>query len=157
MDKINIENLYFDEPRLKLIHFSRFLARLISYSLYSVLIVSAITFLLSEADNLFWLGILISLFLVDFLIQLPEIQKGLIRMDVNLDEFEKRIEEIGDSEENRRQKNSKADLLHKAEMISKFAVLEAFNDQNKFIEPHEFFAALSRVKDEKISSLFNLF
>ncbi len=225
MNKINIENLYFDEPRLKLIHFSRFLTRLISYSLYSVLIVSAITFLLSEVDNLFWLGILISLFLgdrlihfgeaersivglsrylprlsrrknflisdkfnaadfltpaslsiierafdraaiiggdfylylVDFLIQLPEIQKGLIRMDVNLDEFEKRIEETGVSEENIRQKNSKTDLLQKVEMISKFAFLEAFKDQNKFIEPHELFAALGRVKDEKISRLFNLF
>ena len=225
MDAINIENLYFNEPRLKLIHFSRFLARLISYSLYSVLIVSAITFLLSEADNLFWLGILISLFLgdrlihfgeaersivgltrylprlsrrkdflisgkfntadfltpasrsiierafdralivggdfylylIDFLIQLPEIKKGLIRMDVDLDEFEKRIEEVGASEENRRQKNSKNDLLQKVETISKFAFLEAAKDQNKFIEPHELFAALGNVNDEKISRLFNLF
>lgn len=225
MEEIKIENIYFDEPRLKLRHISRFFARLISYSLYSVLIIGAITFFLSEVDNLFWLGILISLFLIDralhfgeaersivglnryflrpkrrkdsqfpqsfnttfylapaglsiierafdralivggdfylylieFLTQLPEVKKSLIRMDVNLDEFNKRIEVMAVSEENRRQKNSRNDLLQKAETILKSAFLEAVENQNKFIESHEIFAALGSVKDEKISRLFNLF
>jgi len=90
MNKINIENLYFDEPRLKLIHFSRFLTRLISYSLYSVLIVSAITFLLSEVDNLFWLGILISLFLGDRLIHFGEAERSIVGLSRYLPRLSRR-------------------------------------------------------------------
>ena len=61
--EIKIENLHFFEPRLAMNSFGRFLARLIIYSFYAVLVAATGIFLFSDVEKLFWLGILFVLFL----------------------------------------------------------------------------------------------
>lgn len=82
MTEIDFENLYFDEPRLKMGAFSRFLIRLIGYSFYAVFVVLTITFLFSDAEKLFWTGVLLSLFLADGIIHFGRPKRtisGLLR------------------------------------------------------------------------------
>ncbi len=226
--EFDFNNLYFFEPRLKMSSAGRFLIRLVVYSGYAVLMTAAATFILSDVNRLFWLGILISLFLGDrlihlgqaerttigfmrhlprlsrrgkisdsdkspmfnaayyltpagfsileksydkalvvggdfylhlikFLIKLPEIKKGILRMDADADEFSAKIEEFIELEENKKIKNSKEYLFSKIENLAKSAFIQAINARNRFIEPRDLFAALLGIGDKKISRLFNLF
>ena len=200
--------------------------RLVCYSFYAVLAVSAVTFLLSDIERLFWSGILISLFLADrlrhrgeaerstvellrhlprlnrrkenifsaeirntayylmpsslsvleraqdktlilggdfylylvkFLIQLPEVKKGLLRMDVQIDDFGQKIEEFIESGENRKIKISKEDCLKNIEIIVKSAFLSALDSKNSFIEPVNLFAAFENAGSLIVNRLFNIF
>ena len=78
MFELKLQNLYFDEPRLKMGHSSRFFSRLIIYSFYVILFVGDITFLLSSARQLFFVGLLISLFLTDRLIHFGQAERSLV-------------------------------------------------------------------------------
>jgi len=71
-------NLYFSEPRLKMSFIERLAARLIIYCSYTLLIAAVATFLLSDIDWLFWLGILGLLFLVHRLFHFGRAEKSLI-------------------------------------------------------------------------------
>lgn len=226
--EFDFNNLYFDEPRLKMNSVSRFLIRLIIYSSYAVLIVATATFILSDVSRLFWSGILISLFLGDklihlgqaerstigfmrylprlnrrkenlgaaqspmfnvayylspasfsileksydkalivggdfylylirFLIKLPEIKNGLLRMDADAGEFMAKIEEFIELEDNKKIKNSAEDLFLKTENLAKLAFIQAINAKNRFIDPRDLFAALSGANNKNINRLFNLF
>ncbi len=75
---MDINNLYFQDLRFQMSHFSRFLTRLIYYSSYSVFAVAGITFLFSDIKPLFWIGIFIALFLGDKIIHLGQAQKSFI-------------------------------------------------------------------------------
>lgn len=60
--------IYFDEPRLKLTFLGRFLVRLTTYASYGFLTAAVLILLIffhQEQPRLFWLGVLLSLFLID--------------------------------------------------------------------------------------------
>lgn len=74
---LNPQNLHFDEPRLKMSVAGRFLARLVIYCFYVVLAAAAATFLFSDVSNVFWLGVIFALFLLDRLLYLNAARKSL--------------------------------------------------------------------------------
>lgn len=78
--KFTIPNLYFSEPRLRMSSPERFLARLIIYCGYTVLAAAIITALLSDISQLFWLGILGSLFLADRLLHFGQAERSLTNL-----------------------------------------------------------------------------
>ncbi len=213
---MNLDNLQieFDEPRLKMGPAARFLVRLVSYCLYAVLIVAAAVFLFSDINRLFWLGVFLSLFLIDrmfrlkkaekslvdlkkensklqsvnaalylnpstlnileraldrcsvvggdiyiYLIKLlserPEIQEGLLRMDVPLAEFKQKINDFFQS--SHEQKNSKQSLISRIDEAVKLAFVQAATDSNRDISPSDLFSAMSFVDDDGVFKFFNLF
>ncbi len=97
------------------------------------------------------------LYLIRFLIRLPEIKKGLSRMDADINEFAAKIEEFIELEENKKIKNSAEDLFLKAGNLVKLAFIQAINAKNSFIDPRDLFAALSGANNKNINRLFNLF
>lgn len=76
--KLNSENLYLSEPRLKMSIVGRMATRLIIYCGYTVLIAAAGALLLSDIKSLFWLGILCFLFLIDRLLHLGQAGQSLL-------------------------------------------------------------------------------
>lgn len=223
--ELNLENLYFSEPRLVINRFSRFLARFVIYIFYAVLCAAAVIFFLSDIQTLFWLSLLFFLFLGDralhfreaehsitglirylprlkrrkiaqkpinlnaafflspsgfsvmerafdralilggdfylyvlnSLAQAPEIRKALVRLDVNIEEFDQKIKEFLEREEIKKNKNLKKDLFLKAENLAKAAFIQAFDAKDRFIEPPNLFSALSAVNDSNINRIFSLF
>lgn len=97
------------------------------------------------------------LYLIKFLVQLPDIKKGLARLDVEARDFELKIDELIKGEENKNIKNSKEELFLKIEALAKLAFLDAVGAKNKFVEPVNFFSALGGANDVNINKLFNLF
>ena len=87
---MDIKNLYFQDLRFQMSHFSRFLTRLIYYSSYSVLAAAGITFLFSDIRQLFWAGIFISLFLGDKIIHLGQAQKSFVGLTRNFPRLSRR-------------------------------------------------------------------
>jgi len=81
--EIKPENLYFDEPRLKMNALGRFIARLIIYCSYTILTAAAATFFLSDIKRFFWLAVLISLFLIDRLIHFGQAESSLTNLKEN--------------------------------------------------------------------------
>ncbi len=75
---MDIKNLYFQDLRFQMSHFSRFLTRLIYYSSYSILAVAGVTFLFSDIKQLFWTGVFIAIFLGDKIIHLGQAQKSFV-------------------------------------------------------------------------------
>ncbi len=76
--KLNPENLYFAEPRLKMSIVGRMATRLIIYCAYTILIAATGALLLSDIKSLFWLGILCFLFLADRLLHLGQAELSLL-------------------------------------------------------------------------------
>jgi len=69
--------LYFADPRLNMSHFGRFLVRLVFYSNFGILATVCVLCLLSPLKWLFWLGVLLLLFVLDFLMHLGKADKSL--------------------------------------------------------------------------------
>ena len=99
----------------------------------------------------------IFLYLAKFLIKNNDIQKGVMRMDVNIKEFEQKIDELINETQKNPQKLSKNDLINQIEALVKAAFKISLNNSERFIEPRNLFSSLSYVNSEKISRLFNLF
>ncbi len=78
--KIQEENLIFEEPRFKISTAGRIVSRLIIYSAYTVAAAAVITLLLSEIQWLFWLGVLGALFLTDKITHLGKARKNLAKI-----------------------------------------------------------------------------
>ncbi|KKQ21869.1 MAG: ATPase AAA-2 domain protein [Candidatus Wolfebacteria bacterium GW2011_GWC1_37_10] len=97
------------------------------------------------------------LYLLKFLIHLPDLSRGLEKMDVNIGELEEKIEEIIDSEENKKIKKSKEELFADAGFLVRSAFLAAVSAKNRFIEPRDLFVALGNVKNPSIGKLFVFF
>jgi ATP-dependent Clp protease ATP-binding subunit ClpA len=210
--------LYFDDPRLKMSHFGRFLIRLVFYSNYGILTTVCILALLSPIKWVFWLGVLILLFLLDFinhagmadrslrgeltgrvnlskytatasfsileyafdrnlllggnfylyllkkLIERKDIQDGLKRMDISLDEFRNKVEDmlktsLGQKKEDISKKDEKENLRKEIEKILISALKQAAVSGNRYITPKDIFAALSRsesIATQQILSFFNI-
>ena len=67
-----MENIYFDEPRLKMTMFGRTAIRFASYCFYAIFSVAAFIFLMSDVDFLFWVGVFSTLFLFYRIIHLKQ-------------------------------------------------------------------------------------
>lgn len=72
--------IYFKDPRLEMTAAGRFLARLISYSAYGVLVAGAVAFSFSDIGWLRSTGLLISLFLLDRVVHLGKADRILTRL-----------------------------------------------------------------------------
>ncbi|MHB9019745.1 MAG: AAA family ATPase [Minisyncoccota bacterium] len=69
--------LYFEDPRLNMSHLGRFLVRLVFYSNFGILTALCILALTSPIKWIFWLGILLVLFIVDFIMHLGKAERSL--------------------------------------------------------------------------------
>lgn len=99
------------------------------------------------------------LFVLKFLVQLPSIKAGLLRMDVGIEDLRKKINEViaSEGEDSTKEKFSNKDLYSNLEMFVKQAFLTAIDFKNDCIEPVDLFVALSVVNNQKINQIFNLF
>jgi len=75
-----MKQVYYNDPRLEMTSFGRFLIRLTSYSTYGVLAAAAIAFSLSDIRWLSAIGILIALFLADRLLHFGQAESHLVNM-----------------------------------------------------------------------------
>ncbi|MBI4993636.1 ATP-dependent Clp protease ATP-binding subunit [Candidatus Wolfebacteria bacterium] len=94
------------------------------------------------------------LFILKFLVQLPQIKNGLIRMDVSINDLQKKIEVEINAENG---KILRDDVYLNLVELSKQAFLATLNSKNNYIEPADLFAALGEINDQKINKIFNLF
>lgn len=82
---------YFDDPRLRMTFPGRLLVRVAGYLSYLILLAADFTFLVSDLAWLNWLGVLVTLFLVDRLIHLHQADRILTELPrsgkVNLAKF----------------------------------------------------------------------
>ena len=78
--KIQEENLIFEEPRFNVSTAGRIFSRLLIYSAYTVATAAAITFLLSDIQWIFWLGVFFALFLIDRVIHVGKARKNLAEL-----------------------------------------------------------------------------
>ncbi len=72
--------IYFYEPRLRMTVGGRFIVRLITYCVYAILIVGAITMLLSDLRELRAIGVLLGLFLADRALGVKKARRSLARL-----------------------------------------------------------------------------
>ncbi len=76
MKNINPENLYFNEPRLNLEPLARLFVRLTTYSFYTILAAATATFLFSDINWLFLLGLFLSFYIIDRLLHINEAERS---------------------------------------------------------------------------------
>ncbi|MEK7478633.1 MAG: hypothetical protein AAB626_01755, partial [Patescibacteria group bacterium] len=69
--------LYFEDPRLNMSHLGRFLVRLVFYSNFGILAAIGILALSSPIKWLFWFGVLLALFIADFVMHLGKADRSL--------------------------------------------------------------------------------
>jgi len=183
-------------------HLGRFLVRLVFYSNFGILAAICILALTSPIKWLFWLGILLALFVVDFIMHLGkadrslrgdlsgrvnllkytapasftileygfdrsmllggnfylyilkkllernDIKDGLSRMDVKLEDFRDKVDEmLAASLSKKKEYGSKAEhreiLRKEIEKILTLALEQAAASGNRYITPKDIFAALS--------------
>ena len=86
----------------------------------------------------------------------PEISEALKRLDVSPDEFRQKTEEFLESSKNAAPL-SKEDHFVLAEAIVREAFIHALTEGHRFIESSDLFAAMSTIKDNFVSRLFNVF
>lgn len=97
------------------------------------------------------------LHLIKFLIERFEIRKAFLRMDIDLADFNKKIDEMIKIQNETEINNNAEDLIIKIENLVKAAFLFAAEHNNKFIEPHDLLSALSSISDQNMARLFNIF
>ncbi len=84
-----MENIYFDEPRLKMTMFGRTAIRFASYCFYAIFSVAAFIFLMSDVDFLFWVGVFSTLFLFYRIIHLKQADAELFSIKNKISPEEK--------------------------------------------------------------------
>jgi ATP-dependent Clp protease ATP-binding subunit ClpC len=208
--------LYFDDPRLEMSHLGRFFVRLVFYSNFGILSVVCVLALLSPIKWVFYTGILLSLFLLDFInhigkadrslrgklvgkvnlskyitpasftileyafdrslllggnfylyalkkiIERKDAQEGLKRMDIDLEEFNNKVEEmlmvsLGQKKEYGSKKEQRNHLKKEIERILTLALQQAMLSGNRYITSKDIFAALSYCESNKIARLLDFF
>ncbi|OHB20787.1 MAG: hypothetical protein A3J67_02485 [Parcubacteria group bacterium RIFCSPHIGHO2_02_FULL_48_10b] len=98
-------------------------------------------------------------FFLNLLVQLcglQEIKGGLMRMDVDPKEFYKKaLEHLDKSREV--PPRGKVELLLEINEFMKFAFVDAVNNNDAWVEPHDVFSALFHVKSEDLARIFGFF
>jgi ATP-dependent Clp protease ATP-binding subunit ClpC len=212
LQKTSNYQFYIEEPRLRMTIAGRVLVRVISYVSYLVLVVAAVTFLLSyDIRSLFYSGIFLVLVIIDLLVhkgegdmpiselpkegrinlaalinpsaflviergidtsiiskksfllemasrllENPDIEDGLLRLDVNPKEFKQKLE-AAIAEDANPSAGTKDDYVTQAELLMTCAFGEAVNAGHDFIKVTDLFSALPKMNDEALDSLFTLF
>lgn len=96
------------------------------------------------------------LYLIYFLAKTEDIEIGLKRMSVPLAKFREKVEDL--IKNSKKNKNfSKPEIIAKIENLAKVSFQIALANNEKFVEPRNIFSALSLIKEEKVSQLFNIF
>ena len=208
--------LYFDDQRLKMSHLGRFFVRMVFYSSFAILMALCVLALLSPIKWLFWLGVLLFLFLVDFikhigkadrslrgnlsgrvnlskytapsafavleyafdrslllggnfylylvkkLSERSDIKDGLARMDIKIEDFRNKIEEmLSVSLENKKDYGTMSEhreiLRKEIEKILSLSLKQAASSGNRYIKPKDIFAALSHCDSHGVLRLLEFF
>lgn len=89
------------------------------------------------------------------LIELPEIQEGMRRLNVPLKEFKEKWEDFIHEESG--EKISKDSRLRDAERLALSAFAEAVSAKHVFVEAVDLFSGLARIGDVPVDRLFNIF
>jgi ATP-dependent Clp protease ATP-binding subunit ClpC len=92
------------------------------------------------------------------LLEAPEVEEVLRRLDIPLKEFKEKLDEFaGTPASASLAPSSREEYLKQAELLAVNAFGQAAAGGHNFIEIGDLFAALPEVGDEKVSRLFNLF
>jgi len=102
------------------------------------------------------------LFLLKRLIEKKNIKEGLIRMDLDIEEVENKIEEeLNESLEIKKYRGTKEEirqsLREEIEKISSIAFEQAFLDDDGYIDPHDIFSALSFCESDGVQKILKFF
>ena len=208
--------LYFKDPRLDMSHFGRFLVRLVFYSNFGILTAICVLALTSQIKSIFWFGILLALFIVDFVMHLGkaerslrgqlsgrvnllkytapasftileygfdrslllggnfylyvlkkllernDIKDGLSRMDVKLEDFGNKVDEMLavslDQKKDYGTNVEHREILRKEiEKILSLALDQAASSGNRYITPKDIFAALSYCDSHGVLRVLDFF
>jgi len=208
--------LYFEDSRLNMSHLGRFLVRLVFYSNFGILAAVCILALSSPIKWLFWLGVLVALYILDFVMHLGkadrslrgdlsgrvnllkytapasfavleyafdrsmllggnfylyalkkllergDIRDGLSRMDVKLEDFKNKVDEmLADSLSQKNKfasKDEQREVLRKEiEKILVLALEQAVASGNRYITPKDIFAALSYCDSHRVLRVLEFF
>lgn len=206
--EISNSQFYLGDPRLRMTIAGRSLVRVVSGVTYLVLVVAAITFLLSyDIRSIFYLGIFLVLIVLDLLIhkrdgdvrisalpkegridlatvikpsaflaieravdasvitkksflleltdgllEYPEIENGLRRLDINPQEFRQKLGTLLAESS-----GVKEGYLHESQALAIHAFHEAVAASHDFIEISDLFSALPNMNDVSLDRLFALF
>ncbi len=203
--------LRYDEPRLRMTVAGRILVRVISYVANLVLVAAAVTFLISDIRVFYYLGLFISLYLLDRwihrgegdvpisefpqngkaniasafrpqafsvigramdrsvigkrsfflevaqrLLELPEIEEGLTRLDVKPKEFKAKLDDLL-SQPNAAGSANKEEKINQAELLAAAAFKAALDSGHDFVAPQDLFSGLATMHNEDLDRLFQLF
>ena len=91
------------------------------------------------------------------LLEAPQIEEGLRRLDVKPDEFRNKLESLLDDPSTLTPTETKDERLKKIELVLAQAFQEAVGAGHEFIQPPDLFSALGKIDDESLGRLFNLF
>jgi ATP-dependent Clp protease ATP-binding subunit ClpC len=91
------------------------------------------------------------------LLESPQIEEGLRRLDVKPDEFRTKLESLLDDPSTLVTAQTKEERLQKIEVVVTQAFQEAIAANREFIQPPDLFSALGKINDEALNRLFNLF
>ncbi|MCL5017046.1 MAG: ATP-dependent Clp protease ATP-binding subunit [Patescibacteria group bacterium] len=211
----NLE-LYFKDPRLKMTHLGRFFVRMVFYSNYGIVTAACILALLSPIIWVRWSGVLLLLFLIDFirhfnkadrslrgeligrvnlckytapdsfgvieyafdrsmllggnfylyllkkLSEKKELQQGLKRMDVDLDDFKNKIEDairesLSQNKNYGVKEERRENLRKEVEKILKLALSQAEISGNRYITPQDIFSSLSYCDSDGVRKVMDFF
>lgn len=115
---------------------------------------SSLGILESACDKTSAIGGNFYLRMLNEIIRLPEIRKGLLRMDVDIEKMKQQIEAFFEKDA---EKINKKELLPKIESAAKMAFVVAAVNNSRFIEPVDLFSILGEIGDSQIDKIFNLF
>lgn len=91
------------------------------------------------------------------LLESPQIEEGLRRLDVKPDEFMHKLDSLLSDPSTIAAEETKEARLQKIEMVVTQAFREALGAGREFITPPDLFSALGKIDDEALGRLFNLF
>ena len=123
------------------------LAKYLSPAAYSVLEKAFDKSLLTKKD--FFLEVL------EQCLQIAEIKNGLMRLDVSVEEFKQKLDQISSAP--KESKPTKDDLRKSVETLAVLALKQAVEASNKCIEPRDIFSAMPLVESPETKRIFNLF
>ncbi len=97
------------------------------------------------------------LHLIKLLSELKEIREGLWRMDVSLQDFINKVDEMIAASQKEKTEQTKDELIEKIKILLQSAFNQAIGNKSKYIEPKEIFSSLVFLGDKNIARLFYLF
>jgi len=97
------------------------------------------------------------LYLMKFLAELPKIKEGLSRLNISVQDFINKVEDLISQSQKESPKSTKEELMVKIEVLLKRAFEQVLKSESRYIGPTELFSPLGFIDDKNISRLFYLF